>query len=178
MGLRDRYLAAMQGRHKAPAADETTPTLQLLRGASPSACNTQQPLPPTHPGYATNAQRPAVVHATTPQAALLHASGAPADCAALDAVAWTDADIARFLDRRARLMRWGWPEPEAEKLADRLVRRDREADPRVSCTDCRHYRPGRCGNAMAAGLHSPDVGRDLATMLQRCPAIVPSVTAQ
>ena len=193
MGLRDRYLAAMQGRHKAPAADETTPTLQLLRGASPSACNTQQPLPPTHPGYATNAQRdtnvqrepgatgdatnaqrPAVVHATTAQAALLHASGAPADCAALDAVAWTDADIARFLDRRARLLRWGWAEPEAEKLAERLVRRDREADPRVSCTDCRHYRPGRCGDHRAAGLDSAELGSELAAMLQRCPGFQPA----
>jgi hypothetical protein len=88
----------------------------------------------------------------------------------LAAVAWTDADIARFLDRRARLLRWGWAEPEAEKLADRLVRRDREADERVSCTDCRHYRPGRCGNHKTAGLGSADVGRDLATQLQRCPA--------
>ena len=87
----------------------------------------------------------------------------------LAAVAWTDADIARFLDRRARLLRWGWTEPEAETLADRLVRRDREADERVSCTDCRHYRPGRCGNHERAGLCVPDLGRDLAAMLQRCP---------
>jgi hypothetical protein len=87
----------------------------------------------------------------------------------LAAVAWTDGDIARFLDRRARLLRWGWPEHEAEKLADRLVRRDREADPRVSCTDCRHYRPGRCGNHRAAALMTAEVGRDLATMFQNCP---------
>ena len=79
------------------------------------------------------------------------------------------AAVARCLDRRARLMRWGWPEAEAEKLADRLVKRDREDDERVSCTDCRHYRPGRCGNHRRAGLNVPDVGRDLAAMLQRCP---------
>ncbi|MBX9793385.1 MAG: hypothetical protein K2Y02_03710 [Burkholderiaceae bacterium] len=84
-------------------------------------------------------------------------------------MAWTDADIARFLDRRARLMRWGWAETEAETLADRLVRRDREQDDRVSCTDCRHYRPGRCGNHRRAGLTMADVGRDLASLLQRCP---------
>ena len=87
----------------------------------------------------------------------------------LDAVAWSDADTAHFLDRRARLIRWGWPEPEAEALAERLVVRDRDADDRVSCADCRHYRPGRCGNHRTAGLHSGDVGRDLAAMLQRCP---------
>ena len=86
----------------------------------------------------------------------------------LAAVAWTDSDVARFLDRRARLLRWGWPEHEAEALADRLVRRDREADSRVSCTDCRHYLPGRCGNHRRAGLHTPEVGRDLAALLQRC----------
>jgi len=89
--------------------------------------------------------------------------------AALALVAWTDADIARFLDRRARLLRWGWAADDAEKLAERLARRDREHDERVSCTDCRHYRPGRCGNHRRAGLHAPDIGRDLATLLQRCP---------
>ena len=105
--------------------------------------------------------------------------GCPSTCAGapsldLAAVAWTAADIVRFLDRRARLLRWGWAEPEAEKLADRLVRRDREADDRVSCIDCRHYRPGRCGNHKRAGLCMPDLGRDLAAMLQRCPGFQPS----
>ncbi len=88
--------------------------------------------------------------------------------AALALVAWTDDDIARFTARRNRLIRWGWAEHDAEALADRLTRRDREADPRVSCTDCGHYRPGRCGNHARAGLQAPAVGRDLARMLQRC----------
>lgn len=87
----------------------------------------------------------------------------------LAAVAWTDNDMTRFLDRRARLLRWGWAAEDAEKLAERLVRRDREQDERVNCTDCRHYRPGRCGNHRRAGLHAPEVGRDLAALLQRCP---------
>ena len=94
----------------------------------------------------------------------------------LSAVAWTEADIARFLDRRSRLLRWGWPESEAENLAERLVKSDRDNDDRVSCIDCKHYRPGRCGNHRRAGLHAPDVGRDLATMLQRCPGYVISGT--
>ena len=96
----------------------------------------------------------------------------------LAAVAWTDGDIARFLDRRARLLRWGWPEGEAEALAERLVRRDRErTDDRVNCADCGHYRPGRCGNHRRAGLRAPDVGRDLAATLQRCPGFDPRTTA-
>lgn len=81
----------------------------------------------------------------------------------------TGGEAARFLDRRARLLRWGWPGPEAEALAERLMRRDREADPRVSCADCQHFRPGRCGNHRRAGLQMPDAGRDLAGLLQRCP---------
>ena len=90
----------------------------------------------------------------------------------LAAVAWTDSDVARFLDRRARLMRWGWSESDAEQLADRLVRRDREVDDRVCCADCGHYRPNRCGNHRRAGLNSAGVGRDLAAMLQRCPGFM------
>lgn len=87
----------------------------------------------------------------------------------LAAVAWTDGDIDRFQDRRARLLRWAWPEADAEALAERLARRDREADDRVTCAgDCTHYRPGRCGNHRKAGLYSPDLGHDLAALLQRC----------
>lgn len=91
----------------------------------------------------------------------------------LSAVAWTDGDIASFTDRRARLLRWGWAEPDAEALAERLVIRDREQDHRVSCTDCRHYRPNRCGNHRRAGLSTSEVWRDLAALLQRCPGFQP-----
>ena len=91
----------------------------------------------------------------------------------LDAVTWTDANITAFLDRQARLLRWGWTKAEAEALSDRLVTRDREADPRVSCTDCLHYRPGRCGNHRRAGLQAPDLSRDLAALLQRCAGFQP-----
>lgn len=99
--------------------------------------------------------------------------GCPSPCASptapdLSTVAWTDGDIAAFLARRARLMRWGWPEVDAERLAERLVIRDREADARVSCTDCRHYEPGNCHNRVHAGLAAKEVGRDFASTLQWC----------
>jgi hypothetical protein len=84
------------------------------------------------------------------------------------AVAWPDVDITRITTRRDRLLRWGWAEPDAEALAERLTQRDREQDDRVSCTDCKHYRPGHCGNHRRAGLGTPDLGRDLVTLLQRC----------
>lgn len=81
-------------------------------------------------------------------------------------------DEARYLDRRDRLLRWGWPRADAEALAARLARHDRAPGDMVSCIDCRHYRPGRCGNHRRAALHSPEVGRDLAALLQRCPGFV------
>ena len=96
----------------------------------------------------------------------------------LAAVEWSDADMARFVDRRARLMRWGWAEAEAERQAEKLVLRDREADPRVSCTECQHYRPGRCGNHKAAALASHEVCRDLAGRLQRCPGFQSSIKCE
>jgi hypothetical protein len=86
---------------------------------------------------------------------------------------WCHADITRFTTRRDRLLRWGWAEPDAEALAERLMRRDSEQDDRVHCTDCKHYRPGRCGNHRQAGLGSNDLGRDLASLLQRCDGFKP-----
>ena len=83
---------------------------------------------------------------------------------------WGDAHIARFRARRTRLLRWGWDADQAEAKADRLTCRDVAGDDdRVSCADCKHFRPGRCGNHRRAGLHSAELGRDLAGMLQRCP---------
>jgi hypothetical protein len=86
----------------------------------------------------------------------------------LPSAAWTEEDRARFIDRRSRLLRWGWAESEAEALADRLRLRDMHADYRHSCAECQHYRPGRCGNHRLAGLEGPEVGRDLAALLQHC----------
>ena len=117
----------------------------------------------------TEPMRAALRDAKPELLALLRGIARAPEALDLAAVAWTDADIARFLDRRARLIRWGWAEPEAEKLAERLVIRDREHDERVSCTDCGHYRPSRCGNHRWAGLHGFEVGRDMAATLQRCP---------
>jgi hypothetical protein len=89
-----------------------------------------------------------------------------------------DGERARFLDRRARLLRWGWSEAEADTLAERLARRDRDADQRASCTECRHFKPGRCGNPRRAGLLASELGRDLAALLQRCPGFAASEGAR
>lgn len=116
-------------------------------------------------GALSDEQREAIRAYRAELLALLRTPPAVPDLAA---VAWSDADIALFNDRRARLIRWGWPEAEADDLAERLTLRDREGDDRVSCADCRHYRRGRCGNHAQAGIGRPEVGRELAGMLQRC----------
>lgn len=73
------------------------------------------------------------------------------------------------LTRRLQLfIRRGAAEAAAENLADRLVLRDRQGDDRRACLECRHYRHARCGNRQPAGLHSAEVGPDLAALLQRC----------
>lgn len=104
--------------------------------------------------------------------------GFPPTCAAaeapdLAAVAWTDGDIRAFVARRARLMRWGWPESEAERLAERLTLRDRGGDDRRLCVECRHLGGRadslwRCASSRTAGVGS-DLPRTLVVQLQRCP---------
>ena len=59
---------------------------------------------------------------------------------------------------------------DAERVADKLVDRDRGEDDRRLCLECRHLRGEstyRCGNARAAGLH-PDLARDMVLTLQHC----------
>lgn len=92
---------------------------------------------------------------------------------------WTDAEIATFTDRRARLRRWGWPESEAEALAERLTQRDRESDERRACVECRRCQPPGliCTTHRVAGV-GRELGHDLATRLQRCPAYAPVTNRQ
>lgn len=59
---------------------------------------------------------------------------------------------------------------DAERMADKLVTRDRGDDERRLCLECRHLRgegPYRCGNARAAGVHT-DLARDMVLNLQHC----------
>ena len=82
---------------------------------------------------------------------------------------WGDATCARFVARVCRFMRQDIDVTDADDLAERLHLRDVQQDDRGMCVECRHYRPSRCGNHRVAGLNLPDLGRDIAVMLQRCP---------
>ena len=88
--------------------------------------------------------------------------------------AMNGAELEQFAKRAQQFTRRGITAEAAETMADRLVIRDREQDDRRTCLECTTYRPGRCGNHRRAGLQAPDVGRDLATLLQRCLGFQPS----
>jgi hypothetical protein len=88
--------------------------------------------------------------------------------------AMNGAELEQFAKRAQQFTRRGITAEAAETMADRLVIRDREQDDRRTCLECNAFRPGRCGNHRRAGLQAPDVGRDLATLLQRCPGFQPS----
>ena len=55
----------------------------------------------------------------------------------------------------------------AEQLAERLVRRDREGDDRVMCIECLHMKVMICNNSKEAGMH-PMLGGNFVDQLQRC----------
>ena len=82
---------------------------------------------------------------------------------------WKDAEIELFTARTLHFIRRGVTAGDADDLSERLTLRDRDADDRRLCLECRHFRPGRCGNYQAAGLGGPGLPRDLTTQLQRCP---------
>lgn len=81
-----------------------------------------------------------------------------------------EARLARFTDKGLML-------DEAERLADRLVNRDRESDNRRLCLECMHLAghgtaTWRCGNWQAAGVairaRYAELPGDIVCQLQRC----------
>lgn len=83
--------------------------------------------------------------------------------------AMNGAELDRFAERARQFARRSISANAAEAMADRLVIRDRERDDRRTCLECTAFRSGRCDNYRHAGLRAPEVSRDLATLLQRCP---------
>jgi hypothetical protein len=74
----------------------------------------------------------------------------------------------------ARLLAAGWRPAAADLVAARIEQREAD-DPRRSCVDCAYYRAALhlCGNNGPAGLHTDQVGRDLAGLLQHCAGFLP-----
>ncbi|HXE23004.1 MAG TPA: hypothetical protein VN617_11825 [Rhodoferax sp.] len=87
--------------------------------------------------------------------------------------AMNGAEIDAFTARLARFTDKGLGLADAERLADRLVIRDRESDDRRLCLECMHlHRGGRCGNWQRAGVamtaRDARLPGELVQRLQRC----------
>lgn len=90
-------------------------------------------------------------------------------------IAMNTGEIDLFLVRLEAFIAKGLNETNAEELADRLVRRDRESDDRRSCFECVHLKGFthlRCGNWKVARISSTEEGalrnKDDCMTLQRC----------
>lgn len=86
--------------------------------------------------------------------------------------AWTGDEIAAYEARLARLIRWGWAADAAQRMAERLTRRDREGDARRACVECSNLSDrGRCLAASAGRLAGTDRRHEpVQTILQHCEA--------
>ena len=96
--------------------------------------------------------------------------------------AMNGAELDLFTARLHRFTDKGLTIADGESLADKLVVRDREADDRRFCMECRHLSgvgqtSWRCGNWQAAGvaIRSRDslLPADLVLQLQRCHGFTP-----
>lgn len=86
-----------------------------------------------------------------------------------DAMNGQEIDI--FTERLAKFTDKGLRLDEAERLADKLAIRDREADDRRLCLECTHLQGRvrwRCGNWEAADVARDGLAPGLVKMLQRC----------
>jgi len=90
--------------------------------------------------------------------------------------AMNSVEIDTFMGLLGRLTDKGLGYDEAEALVDKLLLRDREADDRRLCLECRHLHgwPSRwrCGNWQQADVAREGLARDLALLLQRCKGFV------
>ena len=89
-------------------------------------------------------------------------------------------EISTFLVRLDQFRSIGVDLDSAEKLADRLVIRDRDMDDRIVCFECCHLRNGwLCMNSRNAGvwLHysNSKLHNDFVHQLQRCPGFKPTI---
>ncbi len=84
--------------------------------------------------------------------------------------AMNTAEIEQFTARLTRFAGRGLALADAERLADKMVIRDREGDDRRVCLECAHLSGRRCGGWQHAGIGGPVVPAELVQRPQRCPA--------
>ena len=86
--------------------------------------------------------------------------------------AMNGAEIDTLTQRLHHFTRLGLAEPDAERLAHKLVTRDRESDDRRLCVECLHLKSGvglwSCNQWKQAGWGTARVPAELVRQLQRC----------
>lgn len=91
--------------------------------------------------------------------------------------AMNGAEMDTFTARLAQFTDRGLILADAERLADKLVQRDREGGDRRVCLECLHLQRGRCGNWQVAGVairsRDAQLSPDLVLQLQRCDGFAP-----
>jgi hypothetical protein len=99
--------------------------------------------------------------------------------------AMNGGEIGIFMARLARFTDKGLNLDAAERLADKLVIRDREDDDRRVCLECTHLHRAdgwRCGNWQAAGVacrpRDAHLPADLTIQLQRCDGFTAHATSR
>lgn len=81
------------------------------------------------------------------------------------------AEMSAMSTRLATFARIGLPVDQAEKLADKLLIRDREGDDRHACLECGHLSGRwRCAAFRQRGATAPGLPADYVQMLTRCNA--------
>lgn len=90
---------------------------------------------------------------------------------------WDAAEIEAFVGRAAKFAQIGRTDPE--HLAERLTLRDRQADDRRMCVECRELEStGRCAAARRGEIVGADRRLDpVPNILMRCPAFKGAVSA-
>ena len=145
------------------------------------------PTEPTKPGF--------VGFVGTPDGHIQEITGSaePANDAPADSDRWcwphsvamNGREIDTFAARLARFTDKGLDLDAGERLADRLVIRDREHDDRRLCLECLHLHGGaggwRCGNWQQAGVairsRDAQLSPEFVDLLQRCDGFAAAIVA-
>lgn len=92
------------------------------------------------------------------------------------ACGWNDAEIEVFINRAAKFALLG--KADAEHLAERLTLRDRQADDRGMCVECRELEAtGRCAAARRGAIPGADRRMEpVQNILMRCSAFKGNVS--
>lgn len=94
-----------------------------------------------------------------------------------NSTAMTGSEVDTYMARLARFTDKGAAQVDAERMADKLVARDRDSDDQALCLECTHLggygaSSWRCGNWQRAGVairaRDAQLPADLAQQLQRC----------